>query len=78
MIETPMIETDARHTTVQSTVRTGDRMFTADEAASRSRSAADGGELFQDAAKRWIRRHENAALLAAFAVGVFIGAWMRG
>jgi hypothetical protein len=27
--------------------------------------------------KEWIRNHEEAALLAAFALGVFVGAFMR-
>lgn len=31
----------------------------------------------QEAAKEWIRAHETLALLSAFAVGVFIGTWMR-
>lgn len=34
--------------------------------------------LWQDRAQEWIRAHQDAALVAAFAVGVFIGAWMRG
>ncbi len=36
------------------------------------------GNLPQDAAKTWIRDHQDAAMLAAFAIGVFMGAWMRG
>lgn len=31
----------------------------------------------QEAAKEWIRTHQEAAMLAAFALGVFIGIWMR-
>lgn len=31
----------------------------------------------QEAAKQWIRDHQEAAMLAAFAIGVFIGTWMR-
>lgn len=34
--------------------------------------------LMQDRAKAWIRDHQDAAMLAAFALGVFAGAWKRG
>jgi hypothetical protein len=41
----------------------------------RSTSSADARQL--EAMKEWIRTHEEAALLAAFALGVFVGAFMR-
>lgn len=31
----------------------------------------------QEAAKEWVREHRDVAIIAAFALGVFIGAWMR-
>lgn len=42
-----------------------------------SKKSPEGSDvLLQDAAKAWIRDHSDAALLAAFAAGLFIGAWM--
>lgn len=32
---------------------------------------------FQRAVTEWIRSHKEAAMLVAFAFGVFVGAWMR-
>ena len=32
----------------------------------------------QQAAKDWVREHQDIALIAAFALGVFMGMWMKG
>lgn len=32
----------------------------------------------QQAAKEWVRDHQDVAVIAAFALGVFVGVWMRG
>lgn len=32
----------------------------------------------QQAAKDWVREHQDLAVIAAFALGVFVGVWTRG
>ncbi len=57
-------EAAARERPAQNTQRTSRR--TRDRAAE------------QQAAKEWVREHQDVALIAAFALGVFMGAWMKG
>lgn len=33
--------------------------------------------LTVDMARMWVREHQKASMLGAFAVGVFAGAWLR-
>lgn len=33
--------------------------------------------LAVDMARMWVREHQKASMLGAFAIGVFTGAWMR-
>jgi hypothetical protein len=33
--------------------------------------------LAVDMARMWVREHQKASMLGAFALGVFAGAWMR-
>lgn len=33
--------------------------------------------LSVDMARMWVREHQKASMLGAFAVGVFAGAWLR-
>lgn len=68
--ETRIASSDRRRRGLADTSRVG-----------RRRNGAYGREddvLYQDVVQEWIRDHQDAALLAAFAVGVFMGAWMRG
>lgn len=30
-----------------------------------------------DMARMWVREHQKASMLGAFAIGVFAGAWLR-
>ena len=44
----------------------------------RTRRDAHAGAPEQQAAKDWVREHQDVALIAAFALGVFMGVWMKG
>ena len=57
------------------------------EAAARERTERETGRTSrtahtraseQQAAKEWVREHQDVALIAAFALGVFMGVWMKG
>lgn len=57
------------------------------EAAARERTAREAQRAAdrmqaeareQQAAKNWVREHQDVALVAAFALGVFMGVWMKG
>lgn len=52
------------------------RERTAREAQRADRMQAEARE--QQAAKNWVREHQDVALVAAFALGVFMGVWMKG